>query len=100
MQEQLAAAISTEARPVDVTVTPYAEIEGDAVIRRVIAPRGAHRSAHEQQSVWVVRGHTMVVVNVQGFKPGLRMDRALQEVFRRLGEPSPEETPPSPPSEP
>ena len=67
-----------------VTVSPYDAISGDAAVRRVIAPVGAHASSVETQSVWVVRGQRLVVVNVSGFRPGLRMDWTLEEVYRRL----------------
>ena len=83
-QEAMAKARSSPTRPWSVTVTPYDGIEGEAAIRRVIAPVGAHASAVEHQSVWVVRGKRLVVVNVRGFRPGLRIDWTLNEVYARL----------------
>ena len=83
-QEAMANARSSPARKWTVTVKPYDAISGDAVVRRVIAPVGAHASAIETQSVWVLRGKRLVVVNVYGFRPGLRMNWALEEVFTRL----------------
>ena len=85
-QEAMAKARSTRGVKWSVTVTPYDAISGDAAVRRVIAPVGAHASAVETQSVWVVRGNRLVVVNVSGFRPGLRMDWTLEEVYQRLGE--------------
>jgi hypothetical protein len=83
-QEDMAKARSAYGLEWSVTVTPYGAIKGDAAIRRVIAPVGPHSSSIEVQSVWVVRGARLVVVNVTGFRPGLRMDWALEEVYRRL----------------
>jgi len=84
-QEKIAAAKSAASGvPWVVDVTPYEAIQGDAVVRRVVAPKGAHASRTESQSVWVVRGKRLVVVNVSGFRPGLRMDWALEEVYKRM----------------
>jgi len=83
-QTAMAAARSAGSQKWTVVVSPYDAIPADAAVRRVIAPVRAHASAVESQSVWVLRGTRLVVVNVQGFRPGLRMDWALEEVFKRL----------------
>ena len=83
-QDAMAKARSAGGKKWSVSVVPYDVISGDASVRRVIAPVGAHSSAVETQSVWVVRGNRLVVVNVSGFRPGLRMDWTLEEVYRRL----------------
>jgi hypothetical protein len=83
-QQAMADAMSTPDHEWSVEVVPYDTIEGDAVIRRVVAPVRAHSSLTESQSVWVVRGQRLVVVHAQRFRPGLRMDHTLEEVFARL----------------
>lgn len=85
-QESMAAALSRSGEAWTVTVVPYEAIQGDAVVRRVVAPKAPHPSRLETQSVWVVRGTRLVVVQVQRFRPGLRMDWTLEEVFARLAE--------------
>ena len=86
-QEEMAAALSQAGQPWSVTVTPYDAVEGDAVIRRVTAPEGPHPSSMERQSVWVVRDKRLVVVDVEGFRPGLRMNWALEKIYERLDAP-------------
>lgn len=92
-QDALAAALSTPGNAWSVQVVPYDTIEGDAVIRRIVAPQAPHASALETDSVWVVRGTRLVVVQAQRFRPGLRMDWTLEEVFARLAPPPPAQGP-------
>lgn len=77
------------ARTWSVDVVPYDGIEGDAVIRRVVGPvndSGARLARNEEQALWVVRGETLVVVRVAGFRPGNRLARAVTAVFENLPE--------------
>jgi hypothetical protein len=75
-----------------VEAVPYDRIPGDVVVRRVVGPSvasGARRALEEEQALWVVRGQRVVVVTVSGFRPGNRLDRAVDEVFSRLDAPAP-----------
>jgi len=68
---------------------PYDRIEGDAVIRRVVGPvsdSGARLSREESQALWVVRGEQLVMVRVSGFRPGNRLDKAVDQIFERLAQ--------------
>ena len=70
-----------------VEAVPYDRIPGDVVVRRVVGPSvasGARLALEEEQALWVVRGQRVVVVTVSGFRPGNRLDRAVDEVFSRL----------------
>ena len=35
-------------------------------------------------SAWVIRGRTAVVIRTERFRPGLRLERAVELVFSRL----------------
>jgi hypothetical protein len=76
-----------QARTWAVSNTPYEKIAGDAVLLRVAGPvseSGARQSSDEEQALFVVRGRVLVVVTVAGFRPGNRLDKAVEAVFSRL----------------
>ena len=78
-----------QARKWSVTTTPYDKIQGEAVLLRVVGPvseSGARLSAEEEQALFVVRGRVLVTVSVAGFRPGNRLDKTIEEVFRRIPE--------------
>jgi hypothetical protein len=77
------------ARTWSVDVKAYDRVEGDAVVLRVVGPltaSGARSSSEEEQALWVVRGARLVVVAISGFRPGNRLDRAIEQVFVQLGD--------------
>lgn len=78
---------SVQARKWVVEAVPYDRVAGDRVVRRVVGPlsaSGARLAVEEEQSLWVVRGPLVVIVGVSGFRPGNRLDRAVDEIFVRL----------------
>ncbi|TVQ92760.1 MAG: hypothetical protein EA397_06280 [Deltaproteobacteria bacterium] len=78
---------SEAARTWTVDAVPYDKVEGDAVVRRIVGPTtasGARRSIEEEQALWVVRDVELVVISVSGFRPGNRLDRAVELVFEQL----------------
>jgi hypothetical protein len=78
---------SVQARKWVVEAVPYDRVAGDRVVRRVVGPlsaTGARLAVEEEQSLWVVRGPVVVIVGVSGFRPGNRLDRAVDEIFVRL----------------
>jgi hypothetical protein len=83
-QQAAAEAMSSPMQRWVVQVRPYDGVQGDAVVRRVLQPAEPHPSSEETDSVWVARGTRLVAVRAVGFRPGLRMDWTLEEVFRRL----------------
>ena len=58
------------------------DAEADKSVLRIIAPEYGVR--RERQAVWVARGPLLVVVATEGFRPGIRLDRAVAELFARL----------------
>lgn len=88
LEADLSTSVGQEAgRTWVVEAVPYDRIQGDAVIRRVVGPlsaTGARLSIEEEQSLWVVRGDQLVVLSVSGFRPGNRLDRAVELVFSQL----------------
>jgi hypothetical protein len=82
-------------RAIEVTHQPFEQVPGDDAMLRVARIQGSGGVGMEQQSAWVVRGDTVVVVSTRGFRPGLRTGWAIESVFRRLeaareGRPLPE----------
>ena len=77
------------AREWSVEVRPYDRVDGDAVIWRVVGPNtasGAREAKEEEQALWVVRGTRLVVISVSGFRPGNRLDKAVDQLFDQLGQ--------------
>lgn len=71
----------------EVAARPYDRIDGDVVLRRVAGPlseNGARLTRDEQQSLWVVRGDQVVALTVSGFRPGNRLDKAVELTFAKL----------------
>ncbi|MFT7519993.1 MAG: hypothetical protein ACI9MC_002137 [Kiritimatiellia bacterium] len=75
-----------------VEATSYGRIEADVALRRVVGPvaeigadgQPVRSVSSEQQSLWIVRGERLVVVEAKGYRPGLRLDKTVEEIFRRL----------------
>jgi len=75
------------ARRWEVEARPYDRVSGDAVLRRVVGPvteSGARLAVEEEQSLWVVRDRRLVVLTVSGFRPGNRLDKAVDVLFAQL----------------
>ncbi|MFK7931328.1 MAG: hypothetical protein AB8H79_24305 [Myxococcota bacterium] len=75
------------ARRWEVEARPYDRVSGDAVLRRVVGPvteTGARLAVEEEQSLWVVRDRRLVVLTVSGFRPGNRLDKAVDLLFLQL----------------
>ncbi len=65
----------------------YDRVEGDAVIQRVVGPlsaNGARLASEEEQGLWVTRGNLLAVVTVSGFRPGNRLDKAVNLLFDQI----------------
>jgi len=62
----------------------FTALPADDALARVVAPAGPHSASVETASVWMARGERLVVIEVEGFRPGLRMERALELVWSRL----------------
>lgn len=87
MEAELAKTQPIRPRTWSVEVVPYERVDGDAVIRRIVGPNsasGARVSREEEQALWVVRGTRLVVVSVSGFRPGNRLDSAVDQLFAQL----------------
>lgn len=90
LKTQRISAAAVTARQLDVAVEvlwePLPDVTGDVStlrIERIPIGGGRHLEAH---SAWVLRGQTAVVVRTERFRPGLRLERTVDEVFRRLEE--------------
>jgi hypothetical protein len=70
-------------REIEVHVEPF-DVPGDASILRHAKVTGLGGTVAERHAAWVVRGDTAVVVTAEDFRPGLRLQWAVEEVFRRL----------------
>jgi hypothetical protein len=70
-------------REIEVDVEPL-DIPGDAAILRHARVAGLGGTVAERHAAWVVRGDTAVVVSAESFRPGLRLQWAVEAVFERL----------------
>jgi hypothetical protein len=77
----LAAAIGRE---IEVRYEPFAQVPADDATLRISRVAGAGGVWSEKHAAWVVRGSTLVVVEAERFRPGLRMGWTVEEVFHRL----------------
>ncbi len=69
---------------VEVRYEPLPAVPGDLTAARVErVPIGGGRH-HERRGAWVVRGNTLVVIDAEGFRPGLRLGRTFDAVFASL----------------
>ncbi len=69
---------------VDITFTPWDKVPGDRAVLRDSRLAGAPGVYTERHAGWVVRGDTLVVVVAGRFRPGLRLQWTIEEVFTRL----------------
>jgi hypothetical protein len=71
-------------KPIDVVWEPFPDVQADeSGLRTQRIPLPGGRWA-EEQSAWVVRGRTCVVVKATGFRPGLRLVDTVAAIFDRL----------------
>jgi len=63
-------------------VGPWTGVEADRAIHRVAGPSGLVR--FEVTEVWIARGDRLIVVQAEGFRPGIRMERAVERLLRQL----------------
>ncbi len=69
---------------VDITFTPWAQVPGDRAVLRDARLAGAPGVFTERHAGWVARGDTLVVVAADRFRPGLRLQWTVEEVFARV----------------
>lgn len=77
----LAAAIGRE---IEVRYEPFVQVPADDATLRISRVAGAGGVWSEKHAAWVVRGSTLVVVEAERFRPGLRTGWTVEEVFGRL----------------
>jgi len=84
-------ALAAKPRPVEVPEgvqwrdesTPYEDVPADAAVLRVLGPKQMGVGA-ETREVWLARGDLVVAIRTQGFRPGLRLRTALEDLLGRL----------------
>jgi len=63
-------------------VAPWTGVEADRAVRRVAGPLDLVQFEVEQ--VWIARGDRLILVQAQGFRPGIRMRQAVERLLRQL----------------
>jgi hypothetical protein len=63
-------------------VEDWTGVEADRAVRRVAGPLDLVRFEVEQ--VWIARNDRLIVVQAEGFRPGIRMERAVERLLRQL----------------
>ncbi len=91
LQAQQAAEAARRSVPgvseVDITFAPWPAVTGDRAVLRDSRLAGAPGVYTERHAGWVVRGSTLVVVTAERFRPRLRLQWTVDEVFTRLAAP-------------